>query len=178
MRCRAAIRCGAEWRANQKWSWAAPASRLAMLALGAALLMLPLVAKVGYRQAKPEGMMTWGLHFSIAPTFFEPMERPTMIAVAYVKTLQGVILAISGALSTAAARLENYVVSWGEFAYRSTLTLTTCFTNRCASSTRRAARNDSTNCNAWSMSASCSFPSTRALGALVSAHASQSQRWA
>jgi peptide/nickel transport system substrate-binding protein len=45
------------------------------------------------------------------------MERPTMIAAWHAKTLQGVILAISGALSSAGARLENYVASWGEFAY-------------------------------------------------------------
>jgi peptide/nickel transport system substrate-binding protein len=45
------------------------------------------------------------------------MERPTMIAAWHAKTLQGVILALSGALSSVAARLENYVVSWGEFAY-------------------------------------------------------------
>jgi peptide/nickel transport system substrate-binding protein len=45
------------------------------------------------------------------------MERPTMITAWRGKTLQGVILALSGALSSAAARLENYVVSWGEFAY-------------------------------------------------------------
>jgi peptide/nickel transport system substrate-binding protein len=40
-----------------------------------------------------------------------------MIAAWHAKTLQGVILALSGALSSVAARLENYVVSWGEFAY-------------------------------------------------------------
>jgi ABC-type transport system substrate-binding protein len=45
------------------------------------------------------------------------MERPTMITAWRAKTLQGAILAISGALSSAAARLENYVASWGEFAY-------------------------------------------------------------
>jgi peptide/nickel transport system substrate-binding protein len=45
------------------------------------------------------------------------MERPTMIAAWHAKTLQGVILALNGALSSAGARLENYVASWGEFAY-------------------------------------------------------------
>jgi peptide/nickel transport system substrate-binding protein len=45
------------------------------------------------------------------------MERPAMIAAWRGKTLQGVILAISGALSSAAARMENYVVSWGDFVY-------------------------------------------------------------
>lgn len=33
------------------------------------------------------------------------------------KTLQGVILAVSGAMGSASTRLENYVVSSGEFAY-------------------------------------------------------------
>jgi peptide/nickel transport system substrate-binding protein len=45
------------------------------------------------------------------------MERPAMIAAWHGKTLKGVILALSGALSSAAARLENYVVSGGEFVY-------------------------------------------------------------
>jgi Bacterial extracellular solute-binding proteins, family 5 Middle len=39
------------------------------------------------------------------------MERPAMIAAWHAKSLQGVILAIIGALSRVAARLENYVVS-------------------------------------------------------------------
>ena len=45
------------------------------------------------------------------------MERPAMFAAWRSKTLQGVILAASGALGSAAARMENYVVSAGEFAY-------------------------------------------------------------
>jgi ABC-type transport system substrate-binding protein len=45
------------------------------------------------------------------------MERPAMFAAWRAKTLQGVILAASGALGSASTRLENYVVSWGEFAY-------------------------------------------------------------
>jgi peptide/nickel transport system substrate-binding protein len=45
------------------------------------------------------------------------MERPAMFAAWRAKTLQGVILAASGAIGSAATRLENYVVSWGEFAY-------------------------------------------------------------
>lgn len=44
-------------------------------------------------------------------------ERPAMFAAWRSKTLQGVILAASGALGSAAARMENYVVSSGEFAY-------------------------------------------------------------
>jgi peptide/nickel transport system substrate-binding protein len=45
------------------------------------------------------------------------MERPAMFAAWHGKTLQGVILAASGASGSASTRLENYVVSWGEFAY-------------------------------------------------------------
>jgi peptide/nickel transport system substrate-binding protein len=45
------------------------------------------------------------------------LERPAMFAAWRGKTLQGVILAASGAIGSAATRLENYVVSWGEFAY-------------------------------------------------------------
>jgi peptide/nickel transport system substrate-binding protein len=45
------------------------------------------------------------------------MERPAMFAAWRAKTLQGIILAASGAMGSAATRLENYVVSWGEFAY-------------------------------------------------------------
>ena len=46
-----------------------------------------------------------------------PMERPAMFAAWRGKTLQGVLVAVSGALGSASTRLENYVVSWGEFAY-------------------------------------------------------------
>ncbi|HXH12292.1 MAG TPA: ABC transporter substrate-binding protein [Alphaproteobacteria bacterium] len=45
------------------------------------------------------------------------MERPAMLAAWRGKTLRGLILAASGANGNAATRLENYVVSWGEFAY-------------------------------------------------------------
>jgi peptide/nickel transport system substrate-binding protein len=45
------------------------------------------------------------------------LERPAMFAAWRAKTLQGVILAASGAIGSASTRLENYVVSWGEFAY-------------------------------------------------------------
>jgi peptide/nickel transport system substrate-binding protein len=45
------------------------------------------------------------------------MERPAMFAAWRGKTLQGVILAASGAIGSASTRLENYVVSWGEYAY-------------------------------------------------------------
>jgi peptide/nickel transport system substrate-binding protein len=42
-------------------------------ALGAALLLMSVAGMVG-AQTKPEGTMTWGLHFTIAPTFFDPAE--------------------------------------------------------------------------------------------------------
>ena len=45
------------------------------------------------------------------------LERPAMFAAWRGKTLQGVILAASGAIGSASTRLENYVVSWGEYAY-------------------------------------------------------------
>jgi peptide/nickel transport system substrate-binding protein len=45
------------------------------------------------------------------------MERPAMFAAWRAKTLQGIILGASGAAGSAPTRLENYVVSTGEFAY-------------------------------------------------------------
>ena len=45
------------------------------------------------------------------------MERAAHIAAWRGKMLQGVIVGASGANGNAATRLENYVVSWGEFTY-------------------------------------------------------------
>jgi peptide/nickel transport system substrate-binding protein len=45
------------------------------------------------------------------------MERPAMFAAWRWKTLRGVLVAVSGALGSASTLLENYVVSWSEFAY-------------------------------------------------------------
>ncbi len=45
------------------------------------------------------------------------MERPAMFAAWRSKGLQGIILAASGSLGSASTRLDNYVVSSGEFAY-------------------------------------------------------------
>lgn len=45
------------------------------------------------------------------------MERAAHIAAWRGKRLQGVIVGASGANGNAATRLENYVVSWGEFSY-------------------------------------------------------------
>ena len=39
-------------------------------------LILALVAPVA---ATPDGQMTWGVHFSLAPTFFDPAETPGII---------------------------------------------------------------------------------------------------
>lgn len=45
------------------------------------------------------------------------LERAAHIAAWRGKTLRGVLIGASGANGNAATRLENYVVSWGEFAY-------------------------------------------------------------
>ena len=45
------------------------------------------------------------------------MERAAHIAAWRGKTLRGVLIGASGANGNAATRLENYVVSWGEFTY-------------------------------------------------------------
>jgi peptide/nickel transport system substrate-binding protein len=42
-------------------------------ALGTALLLMNIVG-MAWAQPRPEGTMTWGLHFNIAPTFFDPAE--------------------------------------------------------------------------------------------------------
>src|SRR5688572_28302599 len=42
--------------------------------LRATLLLVLCLVGITNAQSKPEGMMTWGLHFSIAPTFFDPAE--------------------------------------------------------------------------------------------------------
>jgi peptide/nickel transport system substrate-binding protein len=51
--------------------------RTVCLALGA--LVLTLVAP-GRASAAPEGQMTWALHFSLAPTLFEPAETPGVVS--------------------------------------------------------------------------------------------------
>lgn len=79
-----------------------PTTRLAMLKKGG--------ADVAYTVAGYLGAI--GIKVRV-----RSMERPTMFAAWHGKTLQGVILAASGALGSASTRLENYAVSWGEFAY-------------------------------------------------------------
>src|SRR4029450_5726662 len=51
-----------------------PRTRIAL-----AVLALALVAP-GTALAAPEGQMTWALHFSLAPTLFEPAETPGVVA--------------------------------------------------------------------------------------------------
>ncbi|HEX7215311.1 MAG TPA: ABC transporter substrate-binding protein, partial [Methylomirabilota bacterium] len=51
-----------------------PRTRIAL-----ALLALALVAP-GVARAAPEGQMTWALHFSLAPTLFEPAETPGVVS--------------------------------------------------------------------------------------------------
>src|SRR6516164_4852933 len=50
--------------------WLAPLALA--LALGSELLAVPALAA-------PEGQMTWGIHVSLAPTWFDPAETPGII---------------------------------------------------------------------------------------------------
>ena len=45
-----------------------------------AVLVLLLVAVPGVAAAAPEGEMSWALHFSLAPTMFEPAETPGVVS--------------------------------------------------------------------------------------------------
>lgn len=58
------------------------------------------------------------------------MERAAHIAAWRGKKLQGVIVGASGANGNAATRIENYVVSWGEFSYGGYPDLDDLFTQR------------------------------------------------
>ena len=42
-----------------------------LVALVAAVLVAPLAAA-----AAPEGQLTWGVHITLAPTYFDPAETP------------------------------------------------------------------------------------------------------
>src|SRR5919106_6760845 len=48
----------------------------AIALLGIGILLSPLGA---IAQAKPEGTMTWGVHVTLAPTWFDPAETPGII---------------------------------------------------------------------------------------------------
>ncbi len=50
--------------------------RIAVLAAAAWTLAL---APAGPATAEPEGSMTWAVHISLAPTFFDPAETPGLI---------------------------------------------------------------------------------------------------
>src|SRR4029450_13414198 len=43
------------------------------------LLALALTVSSSSTAAKPEGQLTWGVHISLAPTWFDPAETPGMI---------------------------------------------------------------------------------------------------
>src|SRR5437867_1056995 len=51
---------------------------LALTALGAAA-GTPAIAHAAAPQAKPAGQLTWGVHVSLAPTWFDPAETPGII---------------------------------------------------------------------------------------------------
>ena len=85
--------------------------------------------------ASPEGQMTWGVHISLAPTWFDPAETPgiaTPFMVLYalhdalVKPMPGnamelknLIYSISGAFGNVATRIETFVASGSPYAYGS-----------------------------------------------------------
>jgi len=50
-------------------------SRRLMVVVFALLPVAP-----GLAHAAPEGQMTWALHFSLAPTLFEPAETPGVVS--------------------------------------------------------------------------------------------------
>jgi hypothetical protein len=51
--------------------------RLAWLRLSCVALFVLIILPVSARtQEKPEGTLTWALHFSPAPSFFDPGETP------------------------------------------------------------------------------------------------------
>ena len=52
-----------------------PSSRSVVVVALALVLLVPSRAL-----AAPEGQMTWALHFSLAPTLFEPAETPGVVS--------------------------------------------------------------------------------------------------
>ncbi len=60
--------------------------------------------------AAPEGQMTWAVHISLAPSWFDPAETPGIATPFY---------SLSGAFGNAATRLENFVVAGGAYVYGS-----------------------------------------------------------
>ena len=47
--------------------------------LAAALVVLSLAAGVGRVDAAPEGQVTWGIHVSLVPTWFDPAETTGIV---------------------------------------------------------------------------------------------------
>ena len=68
--------CRVERQTRDRSFLAAPVSLLAASMLAAAIACWPMC---GARAAAPEGQLTWGLHFSLAPTWFDPAETPALI---------------------------------------------------------------------------------------------------
>jgi hypothetical protein len=54
-------------------------TRLLRSALRASVVMLALAALARPAAAAPEGTLTWAVHISLAPTFFDPAETPGLI---------------------------------------------------------------------------------------------------
>src|SRR5947209_13869045 len=79
----------------------------------AAYALLALLVVAGSASAAPEGQMTWGVHISLAPTWFDPAETPGIITPfmimyalhdAMVKPMPGIPLAPSLAESWTVSR--------------------------------------------------------------------------
>src|SRR5438105_4265336 len=51
----------------------------ATIVIGPTLSVLSALAQAPSRSEAPSGQMTWAVHFSLAPTFFDPAETPGLI---------------------------------------------------------------------------------------------------
>ncbi len=68
-------------------------SRLrALVAIGMALLMGAGFLLVGEAAAKPEGQMTWAIHFTIAPTYFDPAETISITSFLFLYALHDALV--------------------------------------------------------------------------------------
>ena len=58
-----------------------PMRRPVRSTVASALLSLAVLVSAGPRpaEAAPEGQLTWGVHISLAPTWFDPAETPGII---------------------------------------------------------------------------------------------------
>ena len=88
---------------------------------GRVLALLALALTIGAygaaRAGNPQGQLTWGVHITLAPTWFDPAE-----------TIQGA----SGAFGNAATRLEAFVAKDGAYAYGSYPDIDTLFAQQAA----------------------------------------------